>query len=166
MKSLKKAIRGSRLRTHQLIASWLRPKTEAVGRRYRLAARIRLANKRAAQHPKRTFALVTGTLLFLLVGSIAIDGFTFNKQDSQDPHVESIANMDPVLNGFRAIQANKAQHQQSMLQLVEMGQQVRHALDSLIAKPCKSHTDSIRIVQQYRQLERIVNSLKQNTDDK
>lgn len=157
MRSLRKTLRNQRLKTHQLISAWLRPKTEAVGRRYRLAARIRLANKRAAQHPKRTFAVVTGTLLCVLIGSIALDSFTFHKQE---PQVEDIASMDAVFNGFHAIQANKSYQQNTLQQLAVMGQDTRRSLDSLIAIPRKSHSDSIRIVQHYRQLERIVNSLK------
>lgn len=163
MRSLRKTLRSQRLKTHQLISAWLRPKTEAMGRRYRLAARIRLANKRAAQHPKRTFAVVTGTLLCVLVGSIAIDGFTFRKQE---PKVEDIANMDAVFDGFHAIQANKSYQQNTLQQLAQTGQTVRHSLDSLIALPHKTHGDSLLIIQHYRQLERIVNSLKNHTDDK
>lgn len=44
MKSLKKKLRESRLKAHDMMRAWLRPKIQAVGTRYRLAARIRLAN--------------------------------------------------------------------------------------------------------------------------
>ena len=44
MKSFRKTLQESRLKTHHLIRSWLQPKLGAVGTRYRLAGRIRLAN--------------------------------------------------------------------------------------------------------------------------
>ena len=72
MKSLRKTLHESRLKTHQQVRSWLQPKMGAIGTKYRLAARIRLANAWAAKHPKRTFAYVTaataaqiGTIFFI-----------------------------------------------------------------------------------------------------
>ena len=71
MKSFRKTLQESRLKTHHLIRSWLQPKLGAVGTRYRLAGRIRLANIWARKHPKRTFAYVTGSLFFLLASTVA-----------------------------------------------------------------------------------------------
>ena len=67
MKSFRKKIQESRLKTHLLVRSWLQPRLGVIGTRYRLAARIRLANRWAAKNPKTTFAGVAGTLLLLLV---------------------------------------------------------------------------------------------------
>ena len=64
MKSFRKTLQESRLKTHHLIRSWLQPKLGAVGTKYRLAGRIRLANIWARKHPRRTFAYVTGALFF------------------------------------------------------------------------------------------------------
>lgn len=44
MKSFRKKIQESRLKTHLLVRSWLQPKLGVIGTRYRLSARIRLAN--------------------------------------------------------------------------------------------------------------------------
>lgn len=57
MKSFRKTLQESRLKTHHLIRSWLQPKLGAVGTKYRLAGRIRLANIWARKHPRRTFAM-------------------------------------------------------------------------------------------------------------
>ena len=104
MKSFRKKIQESRLKTHLLVRSWLQPKLGVIGTRYRLAARIRLANRCAAKHPKTTFAGVAGTLLLLLVGTVAIDS---GNGKQSEPDVSSIAAMEPVFQGFRTIQANK-----------------------------------------------------------
>lgn len=155
MKSFRKRIQESRLRTHFLVRAWLQPKLGAIGTRYRLAARIRLANRWAAKHPKVTFASVAGTLLLLLVSTVAIDSGKGRQGDT-------IASMEPVFSGFRTIQANKDIHRSTLLDMTVKGQLLRHELDSMIAIPVKSREDSMRIILKYRQLENIVKSIKNN----
>ena len=142
MKSFRKTLQESRLKTHHLIRSWLQPKLGAVGTKYRLAGRIRLANIWARKHPRRTFAYVTGSLVFLLVSTVAIDSMTLS--DKREPDVSSIAQLEPVFAGFRTIQANKSIHRSTLTELTQEGQQLREELDSLIAIPRKSHQDSIQ----------------------
>lgn len=83
----------------------------------------------------------------------------------QDPQVDMIANMEPLFIGFRTIQANKDRQRQTLFELTAQGGKLRQELDSLIAIPRKTHGDSIRIIQSYRQLENIVKSLKDNAYD-
>ena len=166
MKSFRKTLRESRLRTHQLVRSWLQPKLGAIGIKYRLAGRIRLANIWARKHPRRTFAYVTGSLLFVLVANIAVDGLFANSNELNEPNelneLSVIAPVDPMLEGFRAIQANKTVHRGTLMDLTVKGQLLHEELDSLIALPSKTHADSVHIIQSYRQLESIVKSLKNN----
>ena len=162
MKSLKKTISDSRLRTSNQIKSWLQPRLGSEGRRYRLAARIRIANRWATQHPKRTFGYVVGTLLMVLVGDVMVTGI---KAEMKEPDVNMIANVEPVFNGFRTIQANKDTHRRTVLEMTSQGQTLKHELDSLIAIPRKSHADSIGIIRRYGQLENLVKTLKQNDND-
>ena len=152
MKSFIKTLQESRLKTHHLIRSWLQPKLRAVGTRYRLAGRIRLANIWARKHPKRTF--------FLLASTVAIDSMTLS--DKREPDVSSIAQLEPIFSGFRTIQTNKSVHRSTLTKLTHEGQLLREELDSLIAIPRKSHQDSIHIVQSYNRLESIVKSLQNN----
>ena len=111
MKSFRKKIQESRLKMHLLVRSWLQPKLGVIGRRYRLAAKIRLANRWAAKHPKTTFAGVTGTLLLLLVSTVAIDS---GNEKQSEPDISSIAAMEPVFQGFRTIQTNKDIHRSAL----------------------------------------------------
>ena len=162
MKSLSRTIRDSRLRTHNVIRAWLKPKMGAIGTRYRLAARIRMANGWATKHPKRTFLYVVGSLLFILVGDMMVAGM---RAEIKEPNVNMIANVEPIFNGFRTIQANKEAHRKTILEMTTKGQTIRHELDSMIAIPAKSYEDSIGIIRRYNQLENIVKSLKQNDND-
>lgn len=162
MKSLKKTISDSRLRTSNQIKSWLQPRLGSVGRRYRLAARIRIANRWATQHPKRTFGYVVGTLLMVLLCDVMITGM---RAEMKEPDVNMIANVEPVFNGFRTIQANKDSHRRTILEMASKGQAIKHELDSMIAIPHKSHSDSVGIIRRYGQLENLVKSLKQNDNE-
>ncbi len=162
MKSLSRTIRDSRLRTHNVIRAWLKPKMGAIGTRYRLAARIRMANAWAARHPKRTFLYVVGSLLTVLLGDMMVAGM---RAEMKEPNINMIANVEPIFNGFRTIQANKDTHRRTIMELATKGQVVRHELDSMIAIPTKSYEDSIGIIRRYNQLENIVKSLKQNDND-
>lgn len=158
MKSFKKTIRDNRQKTWNFFQSRLQPKLNGIGKRYRLAARIRMANAWAMKHPKRTFAYVVTSLLLLL----AIGVFSNSRMTKTQSPVAIIGNIEPVFQGFHTIQSNKDIHRQTLLELAGQGQAIRQGLDSLIAKPHKSHADSIRIIRQYKQLENIVKSLKNN----
>lgn len=162
MKSIRKSIHDSRLKAHDVINTWLKPRVGSIGIRYRIAARVRLANACASRHPKRTFICVVGTLLMVLVADMMVAGM---RAEMKEPDVDLIANVEPVFNGFRTIQANKETHRKTILKMTEKGQSIRHELDSLIAIPTKSHADSIGIIRRYGQLESIVKSLKQNDND-
>lgn len=150
------------MRTHNVIRAWLKPKMGAIGTRYRLAAKIRMANRWAARHPKRTFAYVVGSLLMILLGDMMFAGM---RAEMKEPNVNMIANVEPIFNGFRTIQANKDTHRRTIMELAAKGQTIRHELDSMIAIPAKSHEDSIGIIRRYNQLDNIVKSLKQNDND-
>jgi len=134
----------------------------AIGTRYRLAARIRMANAWAARHPKRTFLYVVGSLLTVLLGDMMVAGM---RAEMKEPNINMIANVEPIFNGFRTIQANKDTHRRTIMELATKGQVVRHELDSMIAIPTKSYEDSIGIIRRYNQLDNIVKSLKQNDND-
>ena len=160
MKSIKKKLQDSRLQTHQAFTDWMRPKIVTIGSKWRLAARIRLANAWATKHPRRIFAYVTGSLFLLLISSILSGG-----RETEEPDVGTIVGMEPMFNGFHTIQANKEKHRNTLMELVTDGQSIRGELDSLIAIPHKTHGDSIRIIKQYKQLENIVKSLNINDNN-
>ena len=84
------------------------------------------------------------------------------EKNESEPGIIGITSMDPLFQGFRAIQANKGTHRQALMELTLKGQVLRAELDSMIALPRKTREDSVRIVLHYRQLEGIVNSLKNN----
>ncbi len=155
-------MRDSRLRTNDAVTGWLKPRMGAIGTRCRLAARIRMANRWAARHPKRTFGYVIGTLLFILLGDVAITGA---RLESNEPYISTIAQVEPIFSGFRNIQAGKETQRRQLVDMTDKGRRLHRQLDSLIAIPRKSHSDSIEIIRRYRSLEQIVKSPKQHDNN-
>ena len=162
MKSLKRTVFDSRLRVSNQMKSWPQPKIGDIGACFRIGARIRIANRWASRHSKGTFGYVVGTLLTVIVCDIAIAGMGAKMKE---PDMNMIANVEPVFSGFRAIQANKDAHRRAVLEMTSQGQVIKHELDSMIAIPCKSHSDSVGIIRRYGQLENIVKSIKQKDND-
>jgi hypothetical protein len=145
------------------MAVWLHPYLHGLGKRWRLAARIRLANIKARKHPKRTFGLVVGCLLLVFVFDVSMN-FRSHEQQTMlgESPMSDIAQMDPLFEGFRHIQANKAVQQNELQAMAAEGKALHAQLDSLLALPKKTHRDSLRIVSGYHRLETIVKSLKYN----
>lgn len=162
MKSLRKTIRDSRIRTNYAVTGWLKPRIGAIGTRYRLAARIRKANGWATRHSRRTFGYVVGTLLLILLGDVAVTGA---RLESREPDISTIAQVEPIFSGFRNIQAAKENQRRQIADMTNRGKLLHRQLDSLIAKPRKSHSDSVEIIRRYRSLEQIVKSLKQHDNN-
>ena len=158
MKSINKTIKDNRIKTHQAVSGWLKPRMNAVGTRWRIAARIRLANSWATKNPKRLLAMWSAHCSVLLVDV----AFTGARAEMNNPELARIANVEPIFNGFRTIQANKEAHRKTILELTSQGQSIRQELDSMIRILVKSHADSIGIIKRYNSLENIVKSLKQN----
>lgn len=162
MKSLRTKIRSRQLLSSGVVTGWLKPQITAIGTRWRLEARIRIANSWGARHPKRIFGYVVGILLFILLGDMIVTGLI---RESREPDISTIAQIEPVFNGFRNIQAGKEAQRRQLAEMIEKGSQLHRQLDSLIAIPHKSRSDSIEIVRRYRTLERLVKSFKQQDNN-
>ena len=166
MKSIKRSLQESRLNTHRLIRAWLQPRLGEVGNRFRLGGRIRLANRWARKHPRRTFACVVGSLAFLLAGNIAGDVLLTGNRKTDEAawtgteSLNGIALVEPMFQGFRTIQANKNVHRTTLMEHDWPGTETAGGTGFAHRLPRKSHADSIQIVQRYQQLEHIVQSLK------
>ena len=128
--------------------------------------KIEKSNQWASENRKTFFALVVGFLSFAFVTtaiSILYDmtrPSTDTTQMDFSGKTESIENIQPIMNGLRQIDERKKSEKIEIKQLTDKGVAIHEELDSLLAIDVKSHEDSVRIIQDYRQLENIVNFLK------
>lgn len=105
---------------------------------------------------------MVGSLLAITAGTIAIDS---ERAEPQLPGMGVMADMEPVFSGFRTIQAGKNIHLHTLQELTLAGQEIHEELDSMIAIPHKTRSDSIHIIQSYRRLENIVKFINNNGND-
>ena len=160
MNGMKGYVRNIRISLRNQIVGWLKPGVGALGRSCRLQGRIRLMNRWSRQHPKRMGCLVIGSLVAVLLSDLFLSAHFAANQTA--PNQVAIANMDSVFRGLQIIQENKLVQQNTVLSLTDRGRILHRELDSLIALPNKSHQDSMRIIRDYKVLERIVKSLNNN----
>lgn len=102
------------------------------------------------------------TLLLILLGDVAVTGA---RLESREPDISTIAQVEPIFSGFRNIQAGKETQRRQIADMTDRGKLLHRQLDSLIAIPRKSHSDSVEIIRRYRSLEQIVKSLKQHDNN-
>ena len=133
---------------------------------WKVKNKIEKSNQWASENRKTFFALVVGFLSFAFVTtaiSILYDMTRPNTDNTQmdfSGKTESIENIQPMMNGLRQIDERKKSEKIELKQLTDKGVAIHKELDSLLAIDVKSHEDSVRIIQDYRQLENIVNFLK------
>lgn len=133
--------------------------------------KIEKCNQWASENRKTFFALVVGFLTFAFITtSISILYDLTRKDASADNQMElsgkksAIENIQPMMNGLRQIEETKKNERFEIKNLTDKGVQIHKELDSLLAIEDKSHEDSVRIVQDYRQLQNIVNFLKKGKE--
>jgi len=128
--------------------------------------KIEKSNQWASENRKTFFALVVGILSFAFITTAISILYDMTRPIADDTQVdfsgktESIESIEPMMNGLRQIDERKKSEKIELKQLTDKGVTIHKELDSLLAIDVKSHEDSIRIIQDYRQLETIVNFLK------
>ncbi|WP_077195365.1 hypothetical protein [Prevotella ihumii] len=128
--------------------------------------KIEKSNQWASENRKTFFALVVGILSFIFVTTAISTLYDLTRSNSNNTQMdfsgktESIENIQPMMNGLRQIDERKKGEKIEIKQLTDRGITIHKELDSLLAIDVKSHSDSVRIIQDYRQLENIVKFLK------
>ena len=149
-----------RYKRHIRYACW------RISKYWRVRNKVEKCNQWATDNRKTFFTLVVGSLIFASVAtfiSVLYDlakASTVKEQEDFSGRTEKIENIQPMMNGLRQIEETKKSAKMELKQLTDQGVAIHKELDSLLAIRDKSHEDSIRIVQDYRQLQHIVNFLK------
>ena len=138
----------------------VRPKVRRLSDRLRIPARIRLANRWGAKHPKRVFAISFTTVFCLMVGSIASDFYSFAKSrnaKTESPSlISDIPSIQSITDYNNHINDQKSVSRHIVGEIGNTGLRLKAELDSLMDLPVKTHEDSLQIVNKYRRLERYV----------
>lgn len=144
-----------------------------LSRQWKLKDKIGRANDWCLRHPKRFMGLTVGFLLFCVLSSVlslAIDYAASRRKAEQAPREQNSSLFsaakgigDPQLSrnisGLHELDANRDMIRQETKNLTDKGMQLKNELDSLLALPEKSSSDSARIVEDYKNLQEIVDFL-------
>lgn len=152
-----KKLKAKRQAMHDSIKGVAQEFCFGIGVKFKLKERIAALNKLASLHPKRTAALTIGALTLSFAVNLML---STSEPKETTPDFGNIADVQPMFEGMQQIQSAKTMGQRIVVGFVDEGQRLRRELDSLVALPIKSHTDSVQIVAKYKRLEKIVDKLK------
>lgn len=137
---------------------------------WKVRNKIEKCNQWASENRKTFFVLVVGFLVFAFVTTAISILYDLTKKPSSDGSQDlsgkntPIENIQPMMNGLRQIEETKKSTKLEIKQMTDNGVLIHKELDSLLSVKDKSHEDSVRIVQDYRQLQNIVNFLKKGKE--
>lgn len=147
-----------------------------LSRQWQVKDKIGSANAWCLRHPKRFMAITVGVLSFCVLSSVLSLAFDYaaSRRRGQDAPKEQKSTLfsaakeigDPQLSrnisGLHELDANRDMIRQETKNLADKGMQIKNELDSLMALPEKTASDSVRIVEDYKNLQDIVDFLNKN----
>lgn len=166
MKFLKRKVVNLRNIAGSQVVNIVFPWINYLKEKWRLKARVRLANIRARKNPKKFFYISVSIMSFLLlinVGSLFI-GRT--KKETPDDLIVNIVKIDSVFTGMRVNNELAAQQREKFSELALTARKLSLELDSLMKIPNKSPNDSSEIKTKYRKMQIIYKTLNINTNGK
>ena len=125
-------------------------------------SRLVLANRWARHNPKRFFAYFLISIVSLITVNETIH-FLVKKHNGENSK-SSVLTVRPVFAGMNRINVNREGLKQQISQLIDDGNRLLVALDSLYYLPHKTRTDSIEIYRVMKQIETISNILDNETE--
>ena len=158
MFNIKKKGRLNARKFHDALMKQFSPILIRVGERLRLSVRIRWANKWAKRHPKRLMISYSAFAILLLGFTLLVDGYQSHKQNANTLGLNSIPSMKHRLQSLNNSEIQQERIRQEVHALGQKGMIIYNELDSLIKLPVKTHDDSIKIVQNYKILNKTFNA--------
>ena len=162
---MRKRFRKAKQRRDEKIARHTAGLLSKLLEKARLRERIDKANRLAVSHRTGTLCWTVGLLsFFLAIGVVmTVNDFNRSREEAQQAdalHLDGIANVRPMFDGFHRIQNAKDYQNGQVNGMIGDGQRLKRDLDSLVAMPYKTHDDSAKIIIKYHQLEYIVKQIK------
>ena len=166
MFGLKNKGREKARRFHDTLKAQISPHIARLGERFRLSARIRLANRWSQKHPKRVMTYYLTFSFCLLAFSIILDFFPHGIKETETLGLESIPSMSHRLQSLSNTEIQNERIKHEVAQFGQMGMLLYNELDSLLKLPSKTHEDSVRIATNYKILNDTFNKKQRHEHQK
>lgn len=128
-----------------------------LGRKYGISEKISKANAWADGHRRKTAGILFSVnFCIYLIGFLLCMSEESNSSSIKDP-MQDLAQVQPMFTQLHRIEDMKTVQKNTFVKLGSRVVTLKHEVDSLMAKPNKSHADSVLALAKYEELQTIMN---------
>ena len=129
-----------------------------IGKKYGIGEKIAKANAWADGHRRKTAGILfsVNTCIYLIGFVLCMSGSEADGSSIKDP-MQDLAQIQPMFSQLHRIEDMKTVQKNTFVTLSNRAVRLKHEVDSLMAKPGKTHTDSVLALEKYDELQMIMN---------
>ena len=129
-----------------------------MGKKYGIGEKIAKANAWADGHRRKTAGILfsVNATIYIIGFMLCMSGNDANGNSIQDP-MQDLAQIQPMFSQLHRIEDMKTVQKHTYVQLSNRAVRLKREVDSLMAKPGKTHQDSVLALQKYDELKMIMN---------
>ena len=128
-----------------------------LGKKYGIGEKVAKANAWADGHRRKTAGILFSVnFCIYLIGFLLCMSEESNSSSIKDP-IQDFAQVQPIFSQLHRIQDMKEIEKNTFVKLGDRVVTLKHEVDSLMAKPNKSHADSVLALAKYEELQTIMN---------
>ena len=128
-----------------------------LGKKYGIGEKVAKANAWADGHRRKTAGILFSVnFCIYLIGFLLCMSEESNSSSIKDP-MQDLAQIQPMFSQLHRIEDMKTVQKNTFVKLGSRVVTLKHEVDSLMAKPNKSHADSVLALAKYEELQTIMN---------
>ena len=128
-----------------------------LGKKYGIGEKVAKANAWADGHRRKTAGILFSVnFCIYLIGFLLCMSEEGNSSSIKDP-MQDFAQVQPMFTQLHRIENMKTVQKNTFVKLGSRVVTLKHEVDSLMAKPNKSHADSVLALAKYEELQTIMN---------
>ena len=128
-----------------------------LGKKYGIGEKLAKANAWADGHRRKTAGILFSVnFCIYLIGFLLCMSEEGNGSSIKDP-MQDLAQVQPMFTQLHRIEDMKTVQKNTFVKLGSRVVTLKHEVDSLMAKPNKSHADSVLALAKYEELQTIMN---------
>ena len=128
-----------------------------LGKKYSIGEKVAKANAWADGHRRKTAGILFSVnFCIYLIGFLLCMSEESNSSSIKDP-MQDFAQVQPMFTQLHRIEDMKTVQKNTFVTLSNRAVRLKHEVDSLMAKPSKTHADSVLALEKYDELQMIMN---------
>ena len=129
-----------------------------LGKKYGISEKISKVNAWADGHRRKTAGILfsVNTCIYLIGFLLCLSESGNGENSIKDP-MQDFAQVQPIFAQLHRIEDMKTVQKNTLVTLSNRAVRLKHEVDSLMAKPGKTHADSVLALEKYDELQMIMN---------